>query len=185
MVGGAGSVTLSLSLLGHPVQAQPWSRMARSHLRRAAVPRETWLVRSSSSPDGGEGRRFLFLIHSWRRLGNVRDVQRGLVWWHGLHGIVQASPLQAKNRDPCGIQVLLWVGRSIPRKEDVCPPASISLGSRKEKISCYVCLIPDNVPIPPFIPRKQGIPFVRSDPTSLELWPHRNIPCVVGDYSMF
>lgn len=38
MVGGAGSETLSLSLLGRPVQAQPWSRMARSHLQQAAAP---------------------------------------------------------------------------------------------------------------------------------------------------
>lgn len=38
MVGGSGSVTLSLSLLGCPVQAQPWSRMARSHLQQEAVP---------------------------------------------------------------------------------------------------------------------------------------------------
>lgn len=38
MAGGAGSVTLSLSLLGRPVQAQPWSRMARSHLQQEALP---------------------------------------------------------------------------------------------------------------------------------------------------
>lgn len=62
MVGGAGSATLSLSLLGRPVQAQPWSRMARSHLQQAAAPWETWLVRSSSLPVGGEGGGFLFLI---------------------------------------------------------------------------------------------------------------------------
>lgn len=38
MVGGAGSATLSLSLLGRPVQAQPWSRMAQSHLQQEAIP---------------------------------------------------------------------------------------------------------------------------------------------------
>lgn len=72
MVGGAGSATLSLSLLGRPVQAQPWSRMARSHLQQAAAPWETWLVRSSSLPDGGEGGGFLFLIRcgdAWESWG--------------------------------------------------------------------------------------------------------------------
>lgn len=37
MVGGTGNVTLSLSLLGRPVQTQPRSRMAQSHLQQMAI----------------------------------------------------------------------------------------------------------------------------------------------------
>lgn len=67
MAGGAGSVTLSLSLLGRPVQARPWSGMARSHLQQEAAPWETWLVRSSSSRGGGEGQHLKTLGKRGRR----------------------------------------------------------------------------------------------------------------------
>lgn len=49
------------------------------------------------------GTAFFIPVPLWRGLGNVRGVQQGLVRWHGLGDIVQASPPQAKNRDPHGI----------------------------------------------------------------------------------
>lgn len=132
MVGGVGSVTLSLSLLGRPVQAQPWSRMARSHLQQAALPWETWLVRSSSSLDGGEGQSF----YSWsvvETLGKCEGctAETGLVAqtrWH-CPGITSPSQERGSPRDAGAA-----VGRrKHPQKWGCVSTCSTSLGSQKGK----------------------------------------------------
>lgn len=125
MVGGSGSMILSLSLLGRPVQTQPRSRMAQSHLQK-------WLFWCCMRKMAGEAqllagqRTGLTFSPSWSIscMGKHAGMCRG-----GLFGgmdLVALSSITSPSQDKgcggcCGQEA------AFPSKEVVCPLTSTSL----------------------------------------------------------
>lgn len=132
MVGGTGNVILSLSLLGRPVQTQPRSRMARSHLQHMAIlvlhEKNGWW---GSAPCWLEDRDDFF--PSWSISGDVWEKVQGCAeetclvawtWWHCPGTWHEFSkPIQ---RIPMGCGSSYGQEATSPRKEVVCPPTSTS-----------------------------------------------------------
>lgn len=130
MVGGTGNVILSLSLLGRPVQTQPRSRMAQSHLQQMAIlvlhEKNGWW---GSAPCQMEDRAGFF--PSWSISGDK---------WEKVQRCTEETRLMARTRWRCpgtqhpfskprqgitmGCRWCCSQEAASPRKEVVCPPAS-------------------------------------------------------------
>lgn len=161
MVGGTGNVTLSLSLLGRPVQTQPRSRMAQSHLQQMAIlvlhEKNGW--RGSAPRRLGTEPAFFLPGPLAGMYGKMRRDAQAWTQWH-----YPGTQHRQDKGSPLGMGVVVAKKAMFPRREAVCPPVSpgpqpLTARPCKGKISFYIGLISHQVPMDQHLlsfPRKQG-----------------------------